>query len=190
MFNLELSMKRESNSVKFGYPTLIWLQDYLNLENSFFKGNYLLSKASSIAPNMPSCFLRRHIWLAKVFQKSRSPPSKGFLDLTPHKFKSITQKSEQKYFKLFFYFGSCFFSVISTFFNFFPAAICCRSPDLITRTVLVFMNMLLLFFAFFDKQMFLFVLRNLASTCLGAGAGVDFKVFPMAICSCIVNPPL
>ena len=98
MFNLEFSMKRESNWVEFGYPTLIWLQDYLNLENSFFKGNYLLSKASSIAPNMPSCFLKRQIGLAKVFHKSSSPPSKGFLDLTPHKFKSITQKSEQKYF--------------------------------------------------------------------------------------------
>ena len=36
----------------------------------------------------------------------------------------------------------------------------------------------------------LFVLLHLASTCFGAGAGVDFKVFPMAICSCIVNPPL
>ena len=147
-------MKRESNSVKFGYPTLIWLQDYLNLENSFFKGNNLLSKASSIAPNMPSCFLKRQIGLAKVFHKSSSPPSKGFLDLTPHKFKSITQKSEQKYFKLLFYFGSCFFSVISTFFNFFPAAICCKSPDLITRTVLVFMNMLLLLFGFFTSRCF------------------------------------
>ena len=50
---------------------------------------------------MPSCFLKRHIWLAKVFHKSSSPPSKGFLDLTPHKFQSTTQKSEQKNFKLF-----------------------------------------------------------------------------------------
>ena len=70
MFNLEFSMKRESNSVKFGYPTLIWLQDYLNLENSFFKGNYLLSKASSIAPNMPSCFLKDIFDLRRCFRNS------------------------------------------------------------------------------------------------------------------------
>ena len=183
-------MKRESNSVKFGYPTLIWLQDYLNLENSFFKGNYLLSKASSIAPNMPSCFLKRQIGLAKVFHKSSSPPSKGFLDLTPHKFKSITQKSEQKYFKLFFYFGSCFFSVISTFFNFFPAAICCKSPDLITRTVLVFMDLLLLFFRlFFDKHMFCLFYSTLHRLAWEQERGWISRSFPWQFAPVLSIPP-
>ena len=37
MFNLELSLKCKSSSLEFGYPTLIWLQDFLNIENSFFQ---------------------------------------------------------------------------------------------------------------------------------------------------------
>ena len=138
---------------------------------------------------MPSCFLKRHIWLAKVFQKFRSPPSKGFLDLTPHKFQSTTQKSEQKNFKLFLLWLLLLLSHIHLL-QLLSCSNLLQEPWSNHKDCFSFLGYVITFLQFFWQADVLFVLLDLASTCLGAGAGVDFKVFPMAICSCIVNPPL